>query len=169
MGNGGVGNGGASRQRSSFFYLRSADAAWPFVALDTGLHADDPFEQHPITSLDPTEEQWAVDRIAEFPGRTILLSHHPLFSALAQIGPGGPDPWRPALRDSFARFAAAGRIAAWFWGHGLRPRLRAGAARRRGRRTGGIPGRGHPPRGAVCGSAGRANGLTPADDGSDTE
>ena len=47
----------------------------------------------------------------------MLLSHHPLFSASARIGPGGPDPWNPHLLVSFRRFAAAGRVAAWFWGH----------------------------------------------------
>ncbi len=110
-------NEGAWRQRASYFCLRSADQRWQFVAMDTGLHAYDPFDLHPLTSLDPAEEDWVAARIAEFPGQTILLSHHPLFSATSRIGPGGPDPWNPHLMQSFQRFAAAGRVAAWFWGH----------------------------------------------------
>ena len=110
-------NQGALRQRASYFCLRSQDRRWQFVAMDTGLHAYNPFEPHPLTFLDPAEAAWIEARIAEFPGQTILLSHHPLFSALARIGPGGPDPWNANLLASFRRFAAAGRIAAWFWGH----------------------------------------------------
>ena len=110
-------NAGAPRQRASYFCLRSTDSRWQFLAMDTGLHAYDPFEQHPLTFLNPAEEDWLVDRIAEFPGHTILLSHHPAVSALAGIGPGGTDPWNARLHASLARFTAAGRIAAWFWGH----------------------------------------------------
>ncbi len=110
-------NQGAWRQRASFFCLRSQDQRWQFVAMDTGLHAYNPFEAHPLTSLDDGEAAWIEARIAEFPGQTVLLSHHPLFSALARIGPGGPDPWNVNLLANFRRFAAAGRIAAWFWGH----------------------------------------------------
>lgn len=110
-------NAGARQQRASYFCLRSADARWQFLAMDTGLHAYDPFDTHPLTRLEPAEEDWLLARIAEFPGQTVLLSHHPLFSGLARIGPGGPDGWNPNLLASFRRFAAAGRVAAWFWGH----------------------------------------------------
>ena len=110
-------NQGALQQRASYFCLRSEDRRWQFVAMDTGLHAYNPFETHPLTWIEPAEAAWIEARIAEFPGRTVLLSHHPLFSALSRIGPGGPDPWNPNLLESFGRFAAAGRIAAWFWGH----------------------------------------------------
>ena len=109
--------GGAWQQRASSFCLRSADARWQFLAMDTGLHAYDPFDTHPLTRLDPGEEDWLLARIAEFPGQTILLSHHPLFSGLARIGPGGPDGWNPNLLASYRRFTAAGPVAAWFWGH----------------------------------------------------
>ncbi len=110
-------NDGAARQRASYFCLRSRDRRWQFLAMDTGLNAYDPFERHPLTRIDPAEEAWLLARIAEFEGQTVLLSHHPLFSALARIGPGGPLPYNPNLMASFGRFAAAGRIAAWFWGH----------------------------------------------------
>ena len=61
---------------------------WQFVAMDTGLHDNDPFNVDTVlTFLEKDEQQWLVARIAEFGGKTILLSHHQLFSALAQIGP----------------------------------------------------------------------------------
>lgn len=109
-------NAGAQQQRASYFCLRSTDERWQLLAMDTGLHAYDPFDRHPLTRLEPAEEDWLVGRIAEFPGQTVLLSHHPLFSALARIGPGGPG-WNANLLGSFRRFERAGRIAAWFWGH----------------------------------------------------
>lgn len=108
-------NDGVWRQPASFFCLRGPHTQ--FVAMDTGLHAYDPFDKHPLTFIDPAEAGWIEARIREFPGRTVLLSHHPLFSALSRIGPGGPDGWNPRLLDAFRRFAAAGRVAAWFWGH----------------------------------------------------
>jgi hypothetical protein len=112
------------RQRASFFCLRDEDRRWQFVAMDTGLHDYNPFTvKDVLTFLEKDEEDWIAARIAEFPGKTILLSHHQLFSAFAQIGPANGDgsltPLNPHLKASFDRFAAVapGRIAAWFWGH----------------------------------------------------
>jgi Calcineurin-like phosphoesterase len=117
-------NSGALRQPASFFCLRSTDGNWQFAAMDTGLHDRDPFHvKEVLTYLETDEEDWHADRIAEFPGRTILLSHHQLFSAFSQIGQPDKDgnlhPCNPNLLASYARFrdAAPGRIAAWFWGH----------------------------------------------------
>ncbi len=111
-------------QPASFFCLRSGDNKWQFVAMDTGLHDDDPFNVDTVlTFLNPDEESWHAARIAEFPGKTILLSHHQLFSALAPIGPlnaeGASEPVNPYLQTSYVRFAEAAQqnIAAWFWGH----------------------------------------------------
>jgi hypothetical protein len=113
-----------TRQPASFFCLRSADQKWQFVAMDTGLHDDDPFTvTKDLTYLEKDEEDWLVARIQGFSGKTILLSHHQLFSAFSQIGPANADgslnPINPCLAESFARFQAAaeGRLAAWFWGH----------------------------------------------------
>jgi hypothetical protein len=117
-------NGGAQQQLASFFCLRTTDGAWQFLAMDTGLHDHDPLHVVDVlTFLEKDEEDWHVERIQEFPGRTILLSHHQLFSAFAHIGPrdaeGNHHPCNPFLLASYNRFAAAGpgRIAAWFWGH----------------------------------------------------
>src|ERR1051326_301971 len=116
-------NDGAQRQPASFFCLRATDGSWQFEALDTGLHDNDPMKVTDVlTFLEKDEEDWHAARIQEFPGRTILLSHHQLFSAFSQIGPRDSflnHPYNPYLLASCTRFnaAAPGRIAAWFWGH----------------------------------------------------
>lgn len=111
----------ACAQRASFFCLRGG-LGWQFVALDTGLNDHVPFDvDSVVTEIEPDEEDWADARIREFPGRTILLSHHQLFSRRAQIGPPASDgslmPYNPRLLESFNRFKESGRIAAWYWGH----------------------------------------------------
>jgi hypothetical protein len=106
-------------QPASYFALRSP--GWQLLAMDTGLHDQDPFDViKSVTYLDPQEEAWHVDKIRRFSeggGRTILLSHHQLFSAFSAIGQGAIN---PRLEESWQKFqAAAGPsdIAAWFWGH----------------------------------------------------
>jgi hypothetical protein len=79
------------------------------------------------------EVSWHLDKLASFPGRSILLSHHQLYSALDVCGvaqkqrPAGqgkpvPDPddfnreWiNTGLWRQFG--PAFGRVAAWIWGH----------------------------------------------------
>jgi hypothetical protein len=117
-------NAPEARQPASFFCLRSTDNKWQFAAMDTGLHDNDPFNVDTVlTFLETDEQAWLAARIAEFEGKTILLSHHQLFSALAQIGPvnaaGQLEAVNPYLLTSYVAFAKAARqkIAAWFWGH----------------------------------------------------
>lgn len=106
-------------QQASYFALRSPH--WQLLAMDTGLHDQDPFHVvDSVTYLDPQEEAWHVDKISGFSeggGRTILLSHHQLFSAFSSIGKGAIN---EKLQESWQKLkAAAGAsgIAAWFWGH----------------------------------------------------
>jgi Calcineurin-like phosphoesterase len=116
-----------SAQPASFFCLRSTDQRWQFIAMDTGRTDRDPFDVDTVlVEIDPHEEDWLAARIAEFSGKTILLSHHQFFSTFAQIGPAQPDgsltPYNRNLDKTFNRFVAAaktggGTIAAWFWGH----------------------------------------------------
>jgi hypothetical protein len=112
------------RQPASFFCLRCTDNSWQFIGMDTGLHDYNPFTAATVlTYLEQDEEDWIDARIQEFPGKTILLSHHQLFSAFTQIGPPNADgsltAFNPKLLDSYRRFmlSAPGRIAAWYWGH----------------------------------------------------
>ncbi len=114
-------------QPASFFCLRSTDLQWQFIAMDTGRFDYSPFDvQNVLVQIGTEEQDWLAARIVEFPGRTILLSHHQLFSAFAQIGPAGAGgaltPYNPNLQQSLTAFTRAaakkgGSIAAWFWGH----------------------------------------------------
>jgi Calcineurin-like phosphoesterase len=110
------------KQTASFFCLRCADNSWQFVAMDTGLHDFNPFSvANVLTFIDEQEQAWIIERIREFPGKTILLSHHQLFSSFSQIGDpdtaGQLTEFNPNLLSSLRAFQSAGTISAWFWGH----------------------------------------------------
>ena len=111
-------------QPASFFCLRTTSASWQLVAMDTGLHDHDPFTvTSDVTYLEPTEAAWHLDKIERFTaagGRTILLSHHQLFSSKEYIGgttpkPQGSEAFNTKLLDTFA--GVLDDVAAWFWGH----------------------------------------------------
>jgi len=109
-------------QPSSYFALRSEDAAWQLLAMDTGFSDHDPFNVADVlVSLTPEEEAWHLDKITEFAGSTILLSHHQLFSAYAAIGPtdaqGRRQPVNPHLLRTLQALQAKKSVAAWYWGH----------------------------------------------------
>lgn len=109
-------------QPASFFCLRSADERWQLLAMDTGLHDDNPMTvADALTYVEEDELAWHCDRITEFSGRTILLSHHQLFSAFSPIGSRTPEgkrsPVNSLLLKNFQRMAVGDKIAAWFWGH----------------------------------------------------
>lgn len=109
-------------QRGSFFCLRSKDEAWQILGMDTGLHDNSPYAvSDALTWIEEDELAWHCDRVREFKGKTILLSHHQPFSAFAQIGPTSSQGKRtaanPHLIKAFQTMAAHGKISAWFWGH----------------------------------------------------
>ncbi|WP_162596346.1 metallophosphoesterase [Methylobacterium sp. 17Sr1-1] len=110
-------------QPASFFCLRSVEAGWQILAMDTGLHDHSPFGvADAVTFVEADEQAWLTRRIDEFAGRTILLSHHQLFSAFSRIGPkdaaGRADPVNPLLLRMYDGFGGGrDRVAAWFWGH----------------------------------------------------
>lgn len=111
-------------QRASFFCLRTPSGSWQLLAMDTGLHDHDPFTvTSGVTYLEPAEAAWHLDKIERFTaagGRTILLSHHQLFSASEYIGEGttkppGQEAYNVKLLETFG--SSLGDVAAWFWGH----------------------------------------------------
>jgi predicted phosphodiesterase len=105
-------------QPASYFCLRNDD--WQLLAMDTGLHDADPGTVvSNLTYLDERELAWQRDKIANAGGRkTILLSHHQLFSASGGVGntpDGKPLALNPRLYDAFAD--VLGQVALWMWGH----------------------------------------------------
>jgi hypothetical protein len=115
-------NVGDRAQKSSFFCLRADDASWQILAMDTGLHDYSPVSvTDALTFIEEDEQDWLEQRITEFGGRTILVSHHQLFSAFSQIGKAGADgsflAYNPNLLGLFKKLKARGDIAAWLWGH----------------------------------------------------
>ena len=118
-------------QPASYLCLRSPDFAWQILAADTGLNDRNPFEETAaLTFLDPAEIAWHADKLRDFPGRTLFLSHHQPFSAFRQIGPQNApgnqrSPINQKLIDAHTTLSAAGTIDAWFWGHEHRLRLYA--------------------------------------------
>ena len=117
---------GAATQKASYFSLRTTDGAWQLLAMDTAFHDHDPFEvTSGMTFLEPDELQWHLDKIARAHaagGKTLLLSHHQLFSPFATIGrpaskPSGQQAYNTNLLNSFREVLEAGKVAAWFWGH----------------------------------------------------
>jgi hypothetical protein len=75
-----------------------------------------------VTFVESAEQDWLTERLQEFTGKTILLSHHQLFSAFSQIGGrtqnGKLYLINPKLQHTYKTLAATKRpIPDWFWGH----------------------------------------------------
>ncbi|MGA9883832.1 MAG: metallophosphoesterase [Candidatus Acidiferrales bacterium] len=106
------------QQRASYFCLRNAN--WQIIAMDTGLHDCDSFTvKTNLTYLEDLEAAWHVDKLKNFTGRTILLSHHQLFTAFGDgVGTGQNGKalaYNPKLYSVFQPFMQ--KIALWLWGH----------------------------------------------------
>lgn len=104
-------------QAHSFFCLRSS--GWQLLGMNTGLHDDDVFDvATSMTYLEDTELAWHKQKITTAEGRrTVLLSHHQLFSAFSAIGPedNGDRSMNTLLHSQFGD--VLGQVDAWFWGH----------------------------------------------------
>jgi predicted phosphodiesterase len=97
-------------QPASYFCLRNDD--WQFVALDTGLHDDDALAAKP-TFLEDTEVAWLNDKIATAgQRRTVLMSHHQLFTAIEDIGAQSVN-----VRLQAQVGPILPKVDVWFWGH----------------------------------------------------
>ena len=88
----------------------------------------------PQVTLRSDEAQWHQDKLARFSGRSILLSHHQLYSALQQCGiaqkqlPQADGSSKPDPTDFNRMWVNTGlwqqlgsafgdKVAAWIWGH----------------------------------------------------
>lgn len=97
-------------QPASYFCLRNDH--WQLIGLDTSLHDE---LGGPPTSLEPTELDWLRDKIDHAGGRrTMLLSHHQLFSANEQFGEAKQS-YNPILHEQLAPLLS--RVDIWLWGH----------------------------------------------------
>lgn len=106
------------QQRASYFCLRNA--SWQIIAMDTGLHDCDPATVTTnLTYLEDSEATWHADKLRNFAGRTIVLSHHQLFTAFGDgVGLGDEGKalvYNPKLYSAFQPFME--KIALWLWGH----------------------------------------------------
>ena len=115
-------NQGGSGQTASYFCLRTSDGSVQFLGMDTGFYDRDPgvgFDADRVApKIHDSELEWLLDKINGFPGKTILFSHHQLFSshsALNGLNSGRVPYLNQALLDAFR--PSFDRIAAWFWGH----------------------------------------------------
>lgn len=99
-------------QPASYFCLRNDD--WQFLAMDTGLHDNNPSQGgSAATYLENAELAWHVDKMKNAGRRrTILLSHHQLFSAYEAI-----DGHEVNMRLQPQVFSFLPDVALWLWGH----------------------------------------------------
>ncbi|MCL4554157.1 MAG: metallophosphoesterase [Actinobacteria bacterium] len=96
-------------QPASYFCLRNK--SWQFIAMDTGLHAIKPGGG--MTYLEDAEAEWVKDKIRNAGGRrTVLLSHHQLFSASEDIG--GQE-FNTLLYKQLSDVLP--KVDYWFWAH----------------------------------------------------
>jgi predicted phosphodiesterase len=97
-------------QPASYFCLRNQN--WQFIAMDTALHDNNPTNLS-VTFLEDTEVAWIEDKIHTANGRkTVLLSHHQLFTTFEDIGGQKINTKLEAqLHDILPQ------VAVWYWGH----------------------------------------------------
>jgi calcineurin-like phosphoesterase family protein len=104
-------------QKASYFCLQNDD--WQFLALDTGHNDSNPATiAGNMTSLMEGEGNWHLAYInRDKAPRTVLLSHHQLFSPFGAVGTEGSDAYafNPHLYDVFK--GVIPQIVWWFWGH----------------------------------------------------
>lgn len=115
------------RQEASFYCLRSDDGKWQFLGADTGITCI----EHPTSpGLIKKERDWLRARIAEFGGKTVLMTHHQLMSADSHLNGNVPAHshndyryFNRRLVDAFDATPEGGqgsyfdKIDLWLWGH----------------------------------------------------
>ncbi|MEM7036170.1 MAG: metallophosphoesterase [Bacteroidota bacterium] len=114
-----------AEQKASYFCLRTEDNGWQFLGMDTGYDNSNPIQQiDPLYAgpqLSTSEIEWHKDKLAQFSGKTILLSHNQLFSSNSRINGrwSHMDDYaylNKYLLDVFQPYFGR-HIAAWMWGH----------------------------------------------------
>lgn len=99
-------------QPASYFCLRNAN--WQFVAMDTGYNDHNPSSAgEGATYLQDSEVEWLADKVNNAGGRrTLLLSHHQLFTAFDSIN---GNELNLRLYPQVAPLLP--KVTLWMWGH----------------------------------------------------
>ncbi len=98
-------------QPASYFALRND--YWQFLAMDTSLHDSNPNTVDDATTVDAQEIVWMKDKVTNAGGRkTMLLSHHQLFTTFEKIGGAAVNPNLLTLTQDILP-----QLTAWLWGH----------------------------------------------------
>ncbi|HEX5725682.1 MAG TPA: metallophosphoesterase [Longimicrobiaceae bacterium] len=109
-------------QTGSYFCLRTAQ--WQVIGLDTGYHDRDPFTvDSNITFLTKDQVEWLREAMGTCGSRrTVLLTHHQLYSAAGDVGqtkePDGETVYwgvNPYLHKQLKPYF--GQVDLWLWGH----------------------------------------------------
>jgi predicted phosphodiesterase len=87
------------KQPASYFNLASKN--WQFIGLDTG------YDEH---DLHDPQAEWLAAQLQDNSKKTILFSHHQLFSAYETTDAS-------KLQSKVQPFLDAGQIYGWIWGH----------------------------------------------------
>lgn len=112
------------QQKASYFCLRTKNKKWQFLGADTGINYPtySHYNQHP--GLEPDEYKWHFDKMNHFAskqeGRTIFLTHHPLYSADHPLQ--GSAFLNIDLANNFYKYLSdptskKSEIRLWLWGH----------------------------------------------------
>lgn len=114
-----------AQQEASYFCLRTEDMGYQFLGMDTGYNDANPGDQadpnYAGPWLQPNEILWHQDKLNNFSGATILLSHHQLFTTNAKLN-GDVSAYadlpylNPYLYQVFWPYLQT-KVAAWLWGH----------------------------------------------------
>lgn len=101
------------KQKSSYFCLRNEN--WQFIAIDTGYNSrllgGNTYLREDWG--DGGEVGWLKDKVNSFDGRTVLLSHHQLFSATSSF-----DDKKPVNENLYKQVEdILPKVDIWFWGH----------------------------------------------------
>lgn len=104
------------KQEASFFCLRSANNSWQFLGADTGLGCIEHPEEPGLLS---EEASWHHDRMNEFEGKTIFMTHHQFVSADSTLNHHASSEdlkfYNKRLLPQFKDYL--NQIDLWVWGH----------------------------------------------------
>jgi len=113
----------AQQKALAIIHAKSSGAAGSQPAGEGSLPIQLPSPDTAMVALRDDEVAWHHDKMDRFTGRSILLSHHQLYSAVQPVGkaPAGPADinraWiNTALWQQLGSYFGS-KVAAWIWGH----------------------------------------------------